>query len=360
MKNLFFIPVACLCLLSCGGSSKKNMAENAKKPLPETNDLKKEGISGQVDSIRQRVYWCLEKFGRMEKGKLQNLSAYDFLKVYDEYGFLVEETHFNAQDEIVSIRRITHNDSYLPVEEVLFKGTEPDGSIEYSYNEKNQKVRMTKFSKDGKVRERTEYIYHDNSDLLMDEDQYNSEGKLSAKYVHLYYNGKLSERQKYWGGGSLAQKEYYSYDENGRLVFVTSDTYANNVATFEKRTDYAYESAPDYTYKMETKRNENPIRTFRQYDRFGNITDNMLLTGIPPKPSADEADYDEDAEENDADYAEESEQETDFNWVFRSGEAYTYAYDEKNNWTQKITYKYTSRGEKTRQFYYDRVITTYK
>jgi hypothetical protein len=364
MARLFFMLTIVLCFASCGGGGQKNAT--ADKPV---SDLTKEGIFGQVDSIRQRVYWCVEKFKRLEKGKLQNMVAQDFLKVYNKAGFLVEQTNYNVKDEIVSIRKITYNDKHLPIKEELFKGTELDEYIEYTYNDKNKISKMEKFDKSGAARERTEYTYYKDSNLLMDEDQYNREGNLSVKFVRVYNGVKLIERQKYWGGGSPAQTEYYEYDNLGRLTSSHSDVYKDKVATFEKRTIYSYEdSSANYTERVEYKQNERPVQNTRLFDEFGNVTESIFWTEsvfFPASRMVSEkvAVEDADEEEGDEETVEVAEVEVEYApdeiaWIFQSGDAFTYKYDDKNNWSQKITYKCTDdRDTKTRQFYYERIVS---
>ena len=362
MKKIFFIITSIsLLLCACGEKNKKKDSSSNNLAVVTVaqvnNDLKKEHISGNVDSIRQRVYWCLEKFGRMDKGKLQNLPQYDFLKVYNSAGFLIEETHYSSENKITSMRKITYNNANLPQTEEIYKGTDLDERIVYTYNA-DKLTKKEKFDKNNAIKEKIEYIYYPDNGLLMDEDWYKGE-IFSVKYVHLYEGYLLSERQKYWSGGSLAQKEYYRYDEDGNIISYSSEKYQNKQIAFDKETGYfEYNSFGDYSKKINYNEKGQEIELFDYlYDRYGNLTATntyAMLTFDKPKQNVEEENDDNDATEIESDDDEESEQSN--NWQLKSGDEYTYEYDSYGNWTQKITYKLNSENEKTRQFYYERII----
>ncbi|GHT52366.1 hypothetical protein AGMMS49982_12420 [Bacteroidia bacterium] len=358
MKQLFFISaITCLTLASCGGKS------DSGKEVALDPDLKKEHLNGNVESVRQRVYWCLEKFGRLEKGKRQNLSGSDYLKVFDKDGFLTEETHYNATDEVVSVRRITYTAAHQPLSETIYKGTNLDETIAYTYDINNVLTQKDKFDKDGNISESTRYTYFPDG-RVMDEDLYNKAGSLTRKYVHIYNEAHLRERAKYWGGGSLAQKEYYEYDANNFLSAVYSEKYTNKVATPEKRVEYSdYNTFGDYSLRLEyDEEGQLVAKKNYKYDAQGNLTE-YIPTSITRKVNA-AAEPDATAEPDvaiEADDTIESDDETyspiEEIWVQQVGGTYTYEYDTNNNWVTKITYKIDENSNSTRQFYYERVIS---
>ncbi|MDR0506076.1 MAG: hypothetical protein LBH32_04575 [Dysgonamonadaceae bacterium] len=360
MKFLLVISVAvaCLSFASCSGNSQQKKTDNESTiDTAVDSDLKKELIAGKVDSIRQRVYWCLEKFGRMEKGKLQNLPVHDFLKVYNKAGFLIEETHYNVNSEVVNSRKITYNADNLPASEELFKGVELSERIVYTYNEKNSLAKKEKFDGYGKSRERTEYSYYNDSYLLMDEDLY-KDGKLSVKYVYIYENSQLTKKHKYWGGGSLAQAESYKYDYDNHLASVFSETYKDKIAKFEKHIEYGeYTRFGEYGIKIEYDANgSQTAKITRTYDDFGNLTSYVPAALKQVADETDETEVNVEIRGEDIEYEEYEETTPKQEWVSSPGDAYEYTYDDKNNWIQKITYKITENGERVRQFYFDRVI----
>ncbi|MDR3227467.1 MAG: hypothetical protein LBT56_07340 [Prevotellaceae bacterium] len=368
MKKIVFVTIiSCLFLASCGGGKKQNSEESnqtaATAAATVDNDLKKERISGSVDSLRQRLYWCLEKFGRMEKGKLQNWEQHDFLKVFDNDGFLTEEIHYTADNKITSRRKITYNNSHQLLAEEIFKGDDLTERTVYTYNANNKLAAKEKFGKDEKLKEKIEYSYYEDSGLLMDEDWYKSDGTLSLKYVHLYEDNLLSERQKYWGGGSLAQKEYYVYDNNENLIFYTSNKYQNKTLIFDKQIRYSgYDKSGDYYEKMifNEAGNENEKTTY-VYDVSGYLTEYLNYEKKRYEPAETVTDETENTDDEETETDEISVEETSSDlsaadewWQIKSGEAYTYENDDNGNWIQKITYKINSENERTRQYYFER------
>jgi len=357
MKKIFFVlAVSCVLCAACGGGGKNN---GAKVDVPAgISDLQKERLSGNVESVRQRVYWALEKFGRKTMGKLQNMPVQDYLKIYDEDGFLIEEIHYDASDKEVSRKKIEYGDKRLVTKEEFYKDAALIESIVYAYNDEHQLVKKEKIGGDGQVKEWNEYTYKNG--LLEDEDLY-KDGKLTAKFVHVYKDAQLIERQKYWGGGSLAQKEYYYYNAAGQLEELAAEKYNNKIPAFELRHSYSdYNSWGDYGLRVEYDENgDEKVNTRYSYDTYGNLLESLstslkLVETAAADKGGESEDKGVDAEENEEDIVVQFEE-------LQTGNAYTYEYDEQKNWTQKITYKIniTARGEqeRIRQFYYDRVIT---
>jgi len=294
----------------------------------------------------------------MEKGKLQNWEQHDFLKVFDNAGFLTEEIHYTSENKITSQRKLTYNTSHQLLTEEIFKGDDLTERIVYTYNASNKLISKEKFGKDEKMKEKIEYSYYKDSGLLQDEDWYKSDGTLSLKYVHLYEDNKLSERQKYWGGGSLAQKEFYTYD-NGNLILYTSNKYQSKTMIFDKQIRYSdYDKYDDY-YEKETLDAEGNVisRTTYAYDNYRNLTQSVDFEKKYAEPVEIVENESDDASEEEADETEISDTNADsydWWWEVKTGDDYEYENDARNNWTQKITYKLNSNYERTRQYYFER------
>jgi hypothetical protein len=367
VKRALSMLIICSALFSsCGGGGGNNQngttgagtgAGGEKKPA---NDLQREHLSGNVTSVRQRVYWALEKFGRMDKGKLQNLPAHDFLKLYDKDGFLIEETHYDVNDKIVSNKKIEYGKAHRIDKEEFYKGEALDEYIVYTYDEKSRLVKKEKFDGSGKIKEWNEYIYSPETGLLLDEDLYKANGDLSTKFVHVYDKSLLIEKQKYWGGGTLAQKEHFCYNPSGQLFETSVEKYSNKQASFVSRTRYEdYNSFGDYMLKTEyDEKGEEKSKIYYSYDPYGNLKESIVgvikITTQTVTTPADEF-----YEGGDEGYFEPEVYQEQTRTEQQSGNAYTYEYDDHKNWTQKITYKINDSNapeERTRQFYYERVI----
>jgi hypothetical protein len=363
-RNFLFISLTILSyiLFSCGGSGKSGSPEAVAK---KTNDLQAEKLNGEVKSVRQRVYWSLEKFGRIEKGKLQNMQAQDFLKVYDTDGFLIEETHFDSQDAEVTHKVISYNGKNQPLKEesnVAGKAS----AIVFTYE--NGLLQQKEISDEkGQMKERFAYSYDENN-LVMDEDRYNEKDQLTQKIVNIYQRNKLVEKQYYWGGGTPYKRERFDYDEKGNIASIYTDKYEKKEPVADGHVEFlGYNSFNDYLTKNVYNKNDEKIEiNDNSYDSQGNLTNRStrkMKKEIIEYPEIIETTSTVDGEDIDDYIMEESGVVTDniireeiVNWLLQSGEAYEYTYDRHNNWTRKITYKINEKEEKVRQFYYEREI----
>ncbi|MDR2466425.1 MAG: hypothetical protein LBD35_03440 [Prevotellaceae bacterium] len=411
MKKYFSLTLsviaAAILFASCGGGGGNRPKESVipeepvKKPVKVKTDLDRELIAGRVTSVRQRVYWCLEKFGRLEKGRRQNLPVSDYLKVFNEKGFLTEEVHYDANDKVANMRKLAYGADGLVASEEIYKGATLSEKIVSSYDSRRRIVRREVFDNAGKLKSKVEYSYNAEQNET-DEDIFDSSGKLSAKFVSKYENELLMERAKYWGSGSLAAKEYYTYNNENKLIELASFKGAD--ATFDKKTSYEDYEGENYTAKVSYDVMDEKIeKTFYAYDKAGHLLARMTYVNSPPPPVAapaaanDSAENDsENEQENESDSKKENEPEnepekseteiegegkesekplpTEILRSFKgTGDIYVYSFDKQNNWTRKISYKIDRQFEAssfeelggtrevsddaTRQFYYERVYT---
>lgn len=364
--SLSFVAVA-LAVASCGGSPTLQSSSG------QANDLTNDHLQGEVKSVRQRVFWALEKFGRMDKGKRQNLKSQDYLRLYDDKGFLVEETFFDARDSVLTRRTLTYDKPGQLIKEELYGGSKRLSSVRYTYANGKLQQKET-LDADGKQKERTTYVYYDTG-LPMDEDKYNADNQLSQKIVCVYDGqNRLTEKQYYWGGGSPYKKEVLEYAGDGEFadVLITTSKYQNKEPVTEKKQTCSY-TAQGYDKLRTTYSLEEEIAveySEYDYDSYGNLTwwevrKQKAAKAKENATAAEEKATEEETDSADADSAELEDADVDSSlyseeaaqWT-ASGMSYEYAYDEKNNWTQKITYK-NENGEKKRQFYYERIVEYY-
>jgi hypothetical protein len=360
--NILPVLALSLMMVSCGGGSGSKSGtgiSGTSGDVTTTNDWAKERLNGKVKSIRQRVYWSLEKFGRIEKGKLQNIKSQDYLKEYNDDGYLTEETFFDARDSVVSIRKITYSKPGQIEKEELYDGKKLSSVIQYTH-EKGKLQQKEISGADGKLKERYAYSYYD-SGWLMDEDKYNASNQLSQKIVHVYdSDNKLTVKQYYWGGGSPYKKETLAYSHEG-LANVVTTKFQNKEEIFDGRVEYDnYNKFDDYEYRAVFDKDENKVEINEYtYEKYGNLlrtnTRKQLMKAVV-EPVEEPQEPVEDGEESED--VDESEDENVERWDSGIGAEYDYTYDEQNNWTRKVTYK-IDNGETTRQFYYERIVSYY-
>jgi hypothetical protein len=376
--------IASLSLVSCGGGgggkSKASAASEEGKNAGMgriTSDLEKELIAGKVTSVRQRVYWCLEKFGRLEKGRLQNMPANDFLKEYNSDGFLTEELHYDVNNAVVSMRKFYYDDEKRLESEESYKAEALVERTVYSYDPKGRIIKKETLDKDNKQLSRIEYNYNDENGEC-DEDSYNNAGKLASKHVNKYSDGLLVERAKYWGGGTLVNREVYNYDEDKLVETILLKGKEDN---FERRTLYSKYVGKNYTVKSVYNSDEEGVeKTFYEYDKRGNLlayiycvrANKALDSGETESGDTTSAKVEESSEDEEDDSSEVSETNPVISFK-GTGNIYSYTFDEQNNWIQKVTYKVDTQyegesfdnlsvstgqsGSDVRQFYYERIYT---
>ena len=358
-KMITFLAGLLFISLSCGGGGESGTNDSGVKE--KYNDLKKERLIGNVKSVRQRVYWALEKFGRFDKGKLQNMTAHDFLKVFNEAGFLIEEVHYNAQDQIVSRKLLTYNDENQLIKEEFHLDGKLNSTTNYTYESGVLKGKETLDDK-GKLKERYAYTYYDTG-LLMDEDLYNAGNTLSRKIVHIYEGKTLAKKDYYWGGGSPFKREFFTYEQNN-IESILTEKYQNREPLFDSRVEFLdYNFLDDYLRKIvyDKDNREIEINTY-DYDDFGNLLSfsvkKLVETVVEHSVSEgiETVSLDDEIENTIAIESDGVVKETYSDWKPGIGASYEYFYDNQNNWTTKITYKIDEKGEKVRQFYYERVV----
>jgi hypothetical protein len=364
MKEYVSIIIFVFLLCGCGGSSNRNSTSSTadQKKFVE-NDLTAEGLYGNIDSIRQRVYWAVERFGRLEKGRLQNMPAQDFLKVYNSDGFLIEEVRYNSNDVAVSRKLLSRDQSNRLIGEEIYRGTTLDETVVYTFNAENQLERLERFAANGTSKGYTIYYYYEDGNL-MDEDIHRADGVLTSKLVYIYSEGKLSEKQRYWGGGAPAEKEYYQYDRQENLEMHTIERYQNRVPTVHRIYKFTrYDAYKNNTERVTYDVNREIIEEdFYVYDEHSNLLEHnpyryrTVTHATTPVVSLvlEEDDYGNQEVVTQEEIVQEGEEFTERTQAI--GAAYTYEYDDYSNWTIKVTYKIETDDTRTRQFYYERVI----
>ncbi len=358
----------CLITLVAGSISCGSGNDN-KTTLSDTEiaaNLKKYGIKGKVKTIRQRVYWTSEKFGRIEKGKRQNMAAQDFLQVFNENGQLIEEIHYDAKDTEVSRKVNTYDKSLLAKEEYYNSG-KLQSIIVYTYGGNLIKQKDIQDG-NGKLKERYAYSYTD-LQMIQDEDKYNAAEKLVQKIVHTYEGKLLTEQQYYTGGGTLFRRKTFSYDDNSQLISQVTYKYQNKAESFESRTTFGdYNSFGKYQVKTTYNEQDQVTEEVKYaYDMNENLVSQTVSKPLPEvaaavPASADNVDesYNSENENSNnvaADEPESTESIYEREWEIGSGSVFEYGYDTVQNWTKKVTYKLEEKtGNRVRQLYFERVI----
>lgn len=181
----------------------------------EALDLKSKNLLGKVKSIKIFYYNASEKFGELQKGKL-NCKYY---QVFNSQGYLIKET---CSDEEVKIEYAYK--FFYDIKNNLIKGLTLQNKIilENKYDSENRLIQTdnlvgyiypnfrtkNKFSFDGKIKE---------------SNAYNFEGLLQIKIISKYDDkGKEIESSVYDENGKMSLHYFSDYNEKGNLIKVSS------------------------------------------------------------------------------------------------------------------------------------------
>ena len=266
-KKLIIYPLlASLLLASCSS----NKIEN---------DLKKEGLKGEVKSVQEAHFDCSAQFS---KASLENLKMYDDLKIYNKNGYLAE-VKYDAESSLIKnfgkylnyeadVTTYRYNDKSLLIEVLL-----ADFKRLYEYNEKNEMTQVKQYNNlNGKLESTLTYTYDEHSNPVKKIEQSTMYSKKDITTFKYEYDNKHNIIK------SIATKNNEhsiskEYNKNNQLIVERK---------FVKRLDSSYNSqeimTEEYLYTYNDKnllikesiQKENKIREkveyLYEYDRHGN------------------------------------------------------------------------------------------
>lgn len=148
--------------------------------------------------------------------------------------------------------------------------------IEYSYNDKNQKVREVHLKKDG----------------IKD-----------YEILHAYGDDKVISTKIFNSKGEMSYEERKGYDNEGNLISHYTYDKFDNVKSLEQ---YTYDGNANKTGWIVYNNDKMILKANYGYDKHGNLASLMAV---------------------------------DYNGVVQESEVYNYQYDEKGNWIQKSLIK---------------------
>ena len=150
-------------------------------------DRAESNLNGKVKSLTEVSYEAIERFGKIEKGKILHE---DLQKVFNENGNEIESTQYSST-----------GDYYL--------------KWNYSYDDFGKKVDGSRFISDDSSTIKFSFVY-DNRGNQIEMATYNSDGSIEEKRTRVYdeFDNEI-ELSIYDSDGSLKDKITYKYDENG-------------------------------------------------------------------------------------------------------------------------------------------------
>lgn len=289
--------------VSCGGNDDNN-------GKTET-DLKILNFLGKVKSVKESSYKAIEKFGKIEKGKLTHSFQSNYFKKFNEQGNITYEELYDEDGNIDSKKTYKYDVNNNIIEYVSL---DSDGTsnlvLKYSYDNignmiesnrrgkgafKNDFKKIYSYNNEGKVIEESgignDGITYMNKlkyegENLIEINHYKSDGSLQYRGIINYdNNSNVIEKIKYNANGDIDSKEIFDYDNNSNLV--NSQNYDSD-GKLERESNYKYDdnnnviemindngigSPSVYKYDLEYDKNGNCITKIEFY----NIKANQIL-----------------------------------------------------------------------------------
>ncbi|MBS7565597.1 hypothetical protein KHS38_14385 [Mucilaginibacter sp. Bleaf8] len=178
----------------------------------KTNDLKADGLKGDISSITESTYDATEKFGEPQKGRLKNTSIYKL----NTDGNTVENIYTSMPDTII-YDKITDNEDLSDGNNSAKDTIVNKKSVfttYYIFNDKGQKIEL-KDSKNGPVKAK---LVYDDRGKCVEFNTYDDNKKLSTKQRNTYDNNNLIIAKVYDADGSLKTLYKNKYDDAGKLL----------------------------------------------------------------------------------------------------------------------------------------------
>jgi hypothetical protein len=284
MKLLTLIMV-CL-FLNCGFSLK----EKHKK-----NDLEQYGYRGTVKSVRMIDYLVEDKFGEL----IKTIKTIDLYVLFNSKGYRIQSIVYPNDIELnkpVSTEIHKYDDKEQMVETITLK---PDSSLKirtiYKYDNNGNKIEECWFDPDGSVSMKYFFIYGNNRNKS-EERWCRADSSIVCKYIFKYdEKDNLIESDCVQPNGSLKSKKICKYDNNGNLL---EENYIKPEGNLEIRYDNKGNMIERKSHKSDGSILED---CFFKNDNRGN--------------------------------------EIEANWLIsKNSFKYTYKYDVRGNWIQKITF----------------------
>ena len=218
------------------------------------NDLKKHNLKGRVKSINSIQSTTTYKFGELTPDKMKHKNSY----TYNRQGFLIE----SEWSYFVRSREMFYNKQ------------------SYEYDTEGLLTTIYKYDKEGKEKERAKFKYNDQ--------------KLNT------------EKNEYWGDGSLLRRTLFEYDEKGNKSML-EEFDNNNIRNLSQK--FFYDD------------NNKLIRT----SELGRTQSRVIngITHITTDSDTIVYRYNENGDE-------------EFMQSKKYRHLYSYEYDEKSNWIKKI------------------------
>ena len=220
MKKLIILALGLFTVVSCKNDDDTGLVEEKVEisNKKEKSDLEKEGLNGEVKSVRQIIYDAVLEDGKIVKGYVRDSGLDNYERVYDANGNKIKETLFYEDGEVQETNTFTYNSFNQVIESTNYDGAgRLRTKTSFGYNENQKLIKIYEVGSDGNQNTSTVFNYNEDG-KKSEELVYDYTNQLDYKLVFTYKDGKKSEEARYDYNNELVEKTFYTYNSNGNLV----------------------------------------------------------------------------------------------------------------------------------------------
>ncbi len=266
------------------------------------NDRERMNLSGPVRSVSEISFEAVDLFGLIAKGdrKRENYTESDFAVVFNETGFITEETTFSsdgnidkksvykydgkenllqkenydASGNLVGSLNAKYNRKGLKTSEVFVDHSgNAVYNINFRYNNKNNLLEENKTNPNGKRISRILFSYKEKA-ILSEENTFDTNENPALKIVTV--NDSLGmDKKVYDPQGNLGGRDFYKYGQGQRLV--EKSQYSADGSLYAKWTcTYEEDSVGNWIKRIDYLNDKPKYRIERKIEYYPNAEEKKM------------------------------------------------------------------------------------
>ena len=269
MKHIFIIFAALFLFVACGTQSN------------EFNSLSREGLKGDVMSVKTMCYYAKERFGEAEK--LRMLYYYDsnyqlplypaYLSEYNEDGNIVKMTTYNAD----GIRQSLVKYEYIENNQIALESYDSTGELNYSHKiEFKNGIPVNHVSFKNNESGTIDKDFEFEGTLIKSYNTYN-DTVLISRTENSFYKNRLGESITIDTAENIIQQQNTKWTESGQLLNQT--IISDGIEKVVINCDYNSEGfLSQYTSTGDWCSEANYTFKYTSFDKQGNWIERVIYS----------------------------------------------------------------------------------
>ena len=201
---------------------------------PPKNHLVREGLKGNIKSIKETHYSPAKVLGITMKKKLDYMSSFS---VYNEKGDLIEYTYRKNQEPDIFMYIFDDEKSQYQVKSLGATGGFKSNNT-YTYDANGNITKLEVFDWEGNLQVTVAYTY-DERGYMTEYMWYNTEESPRGTHTYIYDDkGNVIEHRDYDSSGNIMKTDTYTYIESNNVIS-EKQWYINGV--FKEKYVYTYD-----------------------------------------------------------------------------------------------------------------------